>query len=619
MLFKPIGGLLNNEPLIEQDYGLHFHHLTSMLGFWESSGRLWGYNPRFMAGYPSNTIQDASVKLFELVALVLRGLGAIRVFKIALFLSVALIPWIMFFAGRNVLEESEVESGTAIRAGSWCALLGTAYWWNSLPREMFFYGMVGFPSSSYMALLTLSLFWRVSKEERMGVPLGVGWIIAISILPALHVQSLVVFAVPATVLLISKRRGIRRHAAFWIALGILISALVNSIWLIPFWTHRGDDNSSALVAELPVFTTADPWVFAKDYFSTSGFWTFRTSMFEKGLRLALLIGGAAGMAELCTKDGRNKVRAVPLATAIASLFLLTYFGSSVRFLSAGQPLRFKVPLDLFLALSAGYFGSTIRLKNFPSPRGLFACGLMAFGGCSFFLNLIQTETKADMRLRTGFSPQIQAVVDWIANETPKSGRILFEESGDESGFIYDGMYLSSFVPQLTGRQLIGGPANLYNDRHHFAEFHSGVLFKRGIDGMSPAEIREYLGLYNIGAIVCFSPSARQSFQRLPDCLALERDLGKIVLIKVNQPLNWFLKGEGELAADLNAIHCSEVKGEEVILKYHWIAGIKSEPPLKIKPTFVMDDPIPFIKIAHPPSEFTLFAGKTNPRAGTKRK
>ena len=37
-----------------------------MQTFWERDKMLWGYNPLFMAGYPSDTIQDLSIKFFEL-------------------------------------------------------------------------------------------------------------------------------------------------------------------------------------------------------------------------------------------------------------------------------------------------------------------------------------------------------------------------------------------------------------------------------------------------------------------------------------------------------------------------------------------------------------------------
>ena len=70
-LFAPQAGLFNSQPVIEQDWGHHFHHLKSLEAFWQQDKIFWGYNPLFMAGYPSNTIQDLSIKLFEFLALIL--------------------------------------------------------------------------------------------------------------------------------------------------------------------------------------------------------------------------------------------------------------------------------------------------------------------------------------------------------------------------------------------------------------------------------------------------------------------------------------------------------------------------------------------------------------------
>src|SRR4029434_5203784 len=97
-LFVPLAGLFNNQLIIEQDWGLHFYQLTSMQAFWDQDKMLWGYNPLFMAGYPSNTIQDLSIKFFELSALGLTTLGLtpIHWFKILVFLAIASVPWIMY-------------------------------------------------------------------------------------------------------------------------------------------------------------------------------------------------------------------------------------------------------------------------------------------------------------------------------------------------------------------------------------------------------------------------------------------------------------------------------------------------------------------------------------------
>ncbi|MBI4489640.1 MAG: hypothetical protein HY694_11190, partial [Deltaproteobacteria bacterium] len=175
--------------------------------------------------------------------------------------------------------------------------------------------------------------------------------------------------------------------------------------------------------------------------------------------------------------------------------------------------------------------------------------------------------------------------------------------------VYDGMYLSSFIPYSTGRQLIGGPINLYNDRHHFAEFHSAKLFKRDATRFTDEELADYFRIYNIGAVVAFHPQSAQRLLSVPHLVSLDRRIGHVHLMKVRQPLSWFLKGDGSVEAGLNRIRCSNVSGDEVVLKYHWVDGLVSDPPMRILPEKILDDPIPFIKIINPPPEFTLRIGR----------
>src|SRR5215475_855130 len=175
-LFSPLTGLFNNQPIIEQDWGLHFYHLKSMEAFWHQDRTFWGYNPLFMAGYPSNTIQDLSIKFFEFAALGLTTLGLtpIQWFKILAFLAIAFVPWPMYFAARNLFfDRVSIKDGAALLA----ALLGTAYWWNSLPREMFFYGMVGYAPAAYASVLGVTLLYRIANNPSSWSPTHLGWLI----------------------------------------------------------------------------------------------------------------------------------------------------------------------------------------------------------------------------------------------------------------------------------------------------------------------------------------------------------------------------------------------------------------------------------------------------------
>jgi hypothetical protein len=602
-LFSPVVGLFDSQPIVDQDWGLHFHHLKSLEAFWHQDHSLWGYNPFFMAGYPSNTIQDLSIKFFEFLSLALSAvvLSPAQWFKICAFLAMVSVPWIMYGAGRNFFFDDDSRDFTSAAA----ALLGTIYWWNSLPREMFFYGMVGFAAASYLSIWGVSLLYRMAKQARSFGPVDIGLLLfAVFIIP-LHVQSLVMILPPVMALLLTERRFLTVRLLASVILAALLSLLCNSPWLIPAAAHRGDDISEQIVGQLPLFASSDPLTFLKDYLGPKGYWTFRSSYLEKGLRVVLLVLGGLGTWKLLRSDKRYL--GITLASALAMLFVITYFGSLMPFTSSWQPLRFKVPYDLFLVIGASYSVGRWLSTRAPAPARIVPI-LLSGALVAFLVNLYQTESMGRLQLRSRINPELNRIAEWIKREASSEGRVLFEESGDETGFVYDGVYLSSFLPQLTGRQLIGGPINLYNDRHHFAEFHSGRLFKKDIQTLSDEELRNYLRLYNIGAVVAFHPASLQRLQSIPGLVSAAERIGPVHLMKVNQPLTWFLKGEGEVKAGFNRIELSDVKGDEVILKYHWIDGLSAGPAAKIVPVNIADDPIPFIKILEPPPALTLRVG-----------
>jgi hypothetical protein len=605
LLFHPVSGLFDTEPVMEQDWGLHAYHLSAMEKFWQQDGRLWGYSPSFMAGYPSNTIQDISIKLYELLALLASALGLniVLAFKLIVFLFAAAVPWMMFWAARNFFEETSHPPLIGLLA----ALLGTAYWWNSLPREMFFYGMIGFPPASYALILSLSFLYRALRSKRLWTWAHYAWAVSLAIMLPLHLQAAILLVMLAIVLLVVCRDSVTGTGFLSVLAGAVLAVVVNLFWLIPLFNHRGDDVSSSLVTQLPLFLSADPLTFIRDYLSPASYWSFRVSVWEKGWRWLLLILGLSGMVRLVRSDRRDLGSI--LIIAAAALFALTYFGSLVSFFKGWQPLRFKVPYDLCWVLPASFVLSLWRPGAWSRTRSIFFSLLLTGAICTFLVNVVQTEANPRLRLRTRLTSPVNEILDWIRNKTSKEARMLFEESGDETGFIYDGMYLSSFIPRMTGRQLIGGPINLYNDRHHFAELHSAQLFKRDIATFTDQELASYFRAYNIGAAVVFHPRTIQRLLALPALVSVDQKVGSIHLMRINQPPNWFLAGEGEAKAEWNRIEGSNVRGSGIILKYHWVKGLVSSPPMDIEAVKVLDDPIPFVKIPQPLPQFVLHIGR----------
>jgi hypothetical protein len=604
LLFDPISGLFDGRPVIEQDWGLHFHHLRSLGVFWKHDRALWGYNPFFMAGYPSNTIQDLSIKLFELLAIFLSAIALtpLQWFKLLAFLSIAAVPVFAFFAARNVFATEASKYLLAVLA----ALIGTLYWWNSLPREMFFYGMLGYPAACYASVLGVSLFYRISKEPRSWSRAHLGWLFFAALILPLHVQA-VVICLPAILTLLAVTRSSRGNLLFWCAGGALLAAVVNFPWLAPAFSHRGDDASAAIVEQLPIFTSLDPLVFVQDYLGSSASWSFRVGLWEKVFRLVLLVAGSWGTVRLIRSEHRSF--GIALALTIPFLCALTYCGSFVPPLRAWQPLRFKVALDVFLLLPAAYAVMSVAAERSTTLQVYSAAAFSLLALVGFLINLMQTESLGKMHLRTEMIPEIRAIVDWIGRETPPDSRVLFEESGDETGFVYNGIYLSSLIPQWTGRQLIGGPINLYNDRHHFAEFHSGKLFKRDIQTFSDEEIRSYFRLYNISSVVAFYPASINRLLAVPGLVEIKQRIGPVHLMKVNQRSSWFVRGGGKIQLIPAGLRFSGVTGRDVMVKYHWIAGLIGRPGVRVVPERIADDPIPFIRIIDPPSDFDLSVGQ----------
>jgi hypothetical protein len=114
-----------------------------------------------------------------------------------------------------------------------------------------------------------------------------------------------------------------------------------------------------------------------------------------------------------------------------------------------------------------------------------------------------------------------------------------------------------------------------------------------------------LSLYNIGAIVAFHPASIKRLQALPGLISLGQRIGPVHLMKVQQPLSWFIKGAGKVTTNWNRLELSDLSGDEVILKYHWVKGLTASPAARIEPVFFADDPIPFIKLVNPPVNLSL--------------
>ena len=122
----------------------------------------------------------------------------------------------------------------------------------------------------------------------------------------------------------------------------------------------------------------------------------------------LLVLGCWGTAKLLRSE--NRAAGIVLASAGIVLFLIAYFGAFIPFVKSWQPLRFKIPFDLFLTLAAAYIlaqeinGRSLTRRSYAVPI------IAAFGFLAFLFNLLATETRGKMLLRTQLRPELNAIV-----------------------------------------------------------------------------------------------------------------------------------------------------------------------------------------------------------------
>jgi hypothetical protein len=232
-----------------------------------------------------------------------------------------------------------------------------------------------------------------------------------------------------------------------------------------------------------------------------------------------------------------------------------------------------------------------------------AFGAVALG---FFLNETRREITPGMHPHHGLSPpearELGPLTRWaveqLGSQTDPSARVMFELSHAR---IHDGGHMAGFLAVQSNREFIGG-AYPYT---HFANFWDNWMFGRPVTDLPIDRFREYVTLYNIGWILAHSDTARSYLAGMPD-ISLVAENGPLALYRIETNHTFFLQGKGEVVGrGMNRLEVSNLEGDTIVLKYHYIPGMRTEPPVGIDGIKILDDPEPFIRIKQPPAHTRL--------------
>ena len=219
------------------------------------------------------------------------------------------------------------------------------------------------------------------------------------------------------------------------------------------------------------------------------------------------------------------------------------------------------------------------------------------------INTSTKEKKYAVKLSSSLTPDYKKLIHWIKENTNREARILLEDSGRVTYHKHNGGHLPGLLSFYTNSEFIGGP---YPYSRGFTNFYEGRLFARPIEQFSFHQLKEYMELYNIKWIISFYPSSVECFNSYPEYFIFKEKIGVFSIYEVNREPNYFIRGEGSIIADFNTIELSEIKGEEIIIKYHWISTLKTKPERPIEAIKMLEDPNGFIKIINPPTTLLIY-------------
>lgn len=552
----------------------------------------WGYSPYFFAGWidalSPESIKD-SLQFFNKLFPVSKSVLYLKLYFLLTLIS---IPIIFFWASKN------------FGMGIFCSFLGSCliiiYSYIDFITFLFIKsGAFIFVLASLFSLYTAATFYKYIRD--LCLRNFIIFLIAIHLAVSVHKGSFILLAIPLTVLYLFSLFRIKSIFFHSSIIFTLISIfIVNYNFFIPFQTF-----SNSLI------------LWQKSSFLNNIFILLPNSILSIPHIISFIIVvlfifsfGCSGII-LLWKDKKYLLASLFFFTCLFFSYLV-FFGQFATFTSIWQPVRFIIPLGIFLTIPASYYMNWVLEGINKNKIALFFPLVITASVwlCVIFFKIL----PGDCKLSFGLPNQMNELIAKIKVGTDKNSRILLQDSNSQSDHQYYGGHLPALLPFFTDREYIGGPtAELYFLKNQFAQFVNAVLFNKNIEEISFPELKQYLDLYNIGWIICWSDISKKIFNKYAPYITKIEEIDKFFIYKVDRVPSFFYKGSGKVKATYNEISIEDIVPQdgEIILKYHWIKTFCSKPRVKIEPVYILDDPIGFIKVIDPPKRLLIYNNYNN--------
>jgi len=524
-------------------------------------GRLTGFSPDHLAGYPYGSWMSLGRKGFE--AAMLWGPGAnpaVRYYRFLL-LTALLTPIVIGLAALAL--------GLSRRASVIVAAAAAIAYTLADPLSSFpAYGGTAFPFACALTVLAAALCWQPTAKRALtaGLVAGVAlWVHEIAAVPL--VAGLLAVAITPR----DDPAG-RRWASVVGALLLAALLVVPGHWSLlsqldlrlPMRPHFNQGGLRWMVMDL-----LDDRAYSRPY--------------DRRLMLhALLI--LATWQFFAERAGRRQGLAALWVAAMLCLAVAWPLGGlpGVREL---QPYRFLAAAELSLIPPACYglrrLIEAIRDANTPGRAAILVLGLAMLPAL--------TGTVLDLHERQpmgGLSEEERQVVDWV-RDWRGSGRIGCEPDA-----------LGNLLPSLAGYEVIGGGISRHSVLvQNWADISSDWSFGQPNEDLSPDTFMRACGLLDIRVLIVSSPSVIKLVEYTPAQLTAQFGQLRVYSLAAEPPAAiWSGCYAGWVTAEPNRIRIGHAPSGRFVLNYHFVAGCRTPDGVTVSPVDVEPAKAPLLAV-----------------------
>lgn len=583
-------GDLASLPIRNDDSASHFYSALHADSHWRAVGLPFGYDPGWMAGYPEGAIGMVDNKLFYvLLSLAPAGWEA-AAYNAGYLLALLSAPWLLYGAARAAGASSASASGAAF-----CAVLAMF----TVPIVVHFalWGGVSYLFASVLVVPATTFLSACVAGDRApgGRRFGAFALsfLAVFVHPAI-LPPLLAGLVPAA--LVARRRPVRLLAdAAWISVALGAALLPLGVAYANLRAALMSSDPQGNFLHGGIGQLRDDW------------WIALTTIDLRphgaggllGLFLLPLTAAWSQAAGSATHSSDRRVARWTVVFAELACAALAYLAPSLWPRVADlQPYRYVLPLAFFACLPAG----EALARHVAERRGI--------AGKRWVLGLVAVAfaVRAGLALApllvfgVGWDGAEEALVRLVQREGGAGGRWVvesrFQPMPSAAGSpIQINLKRFALMPLRTGAEFLGYSGTGPLTAQRYAAYRHGILLGRPLSKLDAAGAEDLFGRYAVTHVVGCAGQTLRDLRRLGTVVEPVAPVGDCWAFRVRLPrASRVLEGRGEVRAGLDRIEVRAAAGERVVLKYHWVPTLRTEPPLPIEEAPQPGAPVGFIAV-----------------------